>query len=144
MGYQRQYRQVDYLVLFIVIALGVTVGNLFSNWVTAKITLYQIEQATVAFNEELTVYNKAQESRLVENQRTNIAKQQQNIQRQKDKIQTERANSRTGQFLAKSCEEWKATHQRYNNYTAQQEMQKACKQYQQYIDTGVAPKISFR
>lgn len=124
MRYQKATGKVDYFLLFIVISLGVASGNLLSTWVTARIVAYQVEQASLSLSAELNA------------QATKI--EQQNQQRL---LQTreQRTTSQIGRFLSKNCEEWKTTHQQYESFTSQQEMDKACKRYTEYLRTGVSP-----
>ncbi len=139
-----QSGQTDYLLLLIVIIVGVAAGNLLSNWITARIALYQTEQALIELNQELSNHlttgaaNLQQQLSDSSRALTEKARQQQLLTRQ------QRADSRTGQFLSKSCEEWKATHQRYDNYTSKLEMEKACRRYEDYLDTGLERGDGFR
>ncbi len=55
------------------------------------------------------------------------------------RIRQARTNSRTGKSLSKTCEEWRATVQRYDSFTSQQEMRKACERYERFLETGIAP-----
>ncbi len=141
---QKQSGQTDYLLLLIVIIVGVTVGNLLSNWITARVALYQTEQALIEFNEQLSTQistdtTRRQTQRLASNRASTEKTRKQELQ-----IRQQRANTRIGQFLAKSCEEWKATDQRYASRTSQLEMEKACQQYDDYLNTGMVPSGGFR
>lgn len=44
--------KINFVALFITIALGVAAGNLMSNWITAKVVEYQTKQALIEFSEE--------------------------------------------------------------------------------------------
>lgn len=124
MRYQKPARKVDYFLLFTVISLGVASGNLLSTWITARIVAYQVEQASLSLRDELNL------------QATKI--EQQNQQRL-FQTREQRATSQAGRFLSKNCEEWKAAHQQFESFTSQQEMDKACKRYSEYLRTGHSP-----
>lgn len=51
--HRKQTGQTDYLLLLLVIVVGVTIGNLLSNWITARIAVYQLEQSVTEFSEQL-------------------------------------------------------------------------------------------
>lgn len=133
--HQQQKGHVDYWLLLLVIVIGITAGNLLSNWITARIAVYQLEQSLTEFNQQLETGQAANRQR--QQQRSEQSRQQQEQQRLQTRNQ--RANSRTGLFLSKSCEEWKATNQRYDNFTSQQEMRKACDRYEKFLKTGISP-----
>ncbi len=137
--YKQQKGQVDYLLLLLVIVVGVTAGNLLSNWITARIAAYQLEQSVTELTEQLANQQVANIQR--QQQQNEQSRQQQEQRRQQ--IRNQRANSRTGLFLAKNCDEWKTTNQRYDNFTSQQEMRKACNRYEQFLETGITPVEAF-
>lgn len=137
--YKQQTGHVDYLLLLLVITIGVAAGNLLSNWITARIAVYQLEQSVTELSEQLT----GQQAASTQRQQQHLEQSRQQQEQRRQQTRNERANSRTGLFLAKSCDEWKATNQRYDNFTSQQEMRKACNQYEKYLETGISPVEAF-
>lgn len=124
-----QSGQVDYLLLLLVVIIGVAAGNLLSNWITARVAAHQLEQSIAEFSDQVAAEQAASRQR------------QEQLRTQ---TRSERANSRTGQFLKKSCDEWTATNERYENYTSRQEMRKACDRYEDFLETGITPNQGFR
>lgn len=120
-----QKEKFNFFALFITITLGVAAGNLMSNWITAKVVEYQTKQALIEFSKNAE--RATQESRL-RNAAQNAATQ--------EALRQQRAADRTGQNLAKSCEEWRKADSELKSYTTRTESAKNCSRYERYVNTG--------
>lgn len=111
-----------FIALFFVITLAVTSGNLLSNFVTARFVAYDMQQAADA----LALENQkiADKMHAVLNQRHEAAK-------------TQRARSKKGQAMWRSCADWTAMHQQKPTYTTEKESNRQCAIYYRYVDTGL-------
>lgn len=51
----------------------------------------------------------------------------------------QRANTTTGQWLAKNCSDWQSSYESRATQMARAEMQTQCRAYQRYLETGLVP-----
>ena len=114
-----------YLALFITITLGVTAGNLISNYATARYTAYQLEQQAEKLAAELQT--KRQQQQLINEELRKQAKQE---------LVQQRQDSRKGKQLFASCQDWRSAHEQFKSDTSEQMMRKACDAYDRYVAQG--------
>ncbi|MFA6062896.1 MAG: hypothetical protein WC736_09875 [Gallionella sp.] len=123
-----QEQGVNYIILLVVITMGVAFGNLLSNWVTAKVANYLVEQSF-----------KAASLNLAEQVRSQQAENQVVVQRNHDIVaqqQDKRAVDATGIRLFKLCSDWRKAESELRSYTARTEAAKHCSIYERYVNTG--------
>lgn len=111
-----------FLVLFFVIALAVTCGNLLSNYITARFVVYGAQQAdnAVAFErQKMTQQTQA------------------GLEEISDAAKKQRARSKKAKIMWRSCVDWTAMHQQKQTYTTEKESKKQCAIYHRYVDTGL-------
>lgn len=114
-------KEIDYLWLFFTIAGGVATGNLISNWITARVAAYQLEQATATFQQSM----KEQTERF-----------QAQAEERQEETRQERAASPRGKALERTCLEWRQAERSTPTPTTSTEAQKHCSRYERYLVTG--------
>jgi type II secretory pathway pseudopilin PulG len=120
---------VSYTLLLIVIIVGVTIGNLLSNWLTAQYAAYQIQKAA------------EQAGRVIQQQNERMRLQSKQAQAaQQAQIRRDRENNPLARKLAQQCNDWTRSFSDTKTAYAQQEMNRRCGQLRAYIDSGVAPR----
>lgn len=125
-----------YLTLLVVIAIGVTAGNLLSNWITMKVVEHQVEQALVGISHEVTTHmNKTQ--RKTSGSRAKARAESEALESRR---RQQRLADKTGEALARACEEWQRAHEEFESYTSETESAKHCGRLDQYLTTGVVPR----
>jgi len=124
--------EVDYFFLLITIVVGVTIANLLSNFITAKVVTYQAQQAAIEVGRVLQNQAKATQAATREAVQQSIA-QQEAAQRV---LQQQRASDANGIKLSQSCAEWRRAEANLNSYTTRTEAAKFCNRYDRYVQTG--------
>ena len=126
------YKPAHYLALFIVISLGVAVGNLSSNYISAKYVAYQANQAAKELQKERV---KQQEYFRQQSIEANEWRQAANrAQFEMDKKQ--RIASVKGIKLRRSCLDWEKAYKQLNTETTKKKMDQSCMEYDRYIHSG--------
>lgn len=123
---------ISYLALLFIIVIGVTGGNLLSNWITAQVAAYAMQQAA------------GEASRLMREQAGRSAAAQQEMARrfegqQREQLQRarqSRAMDPTGRSLAQQCGDWSRAFEQFKSQSAQMERDKHCLRYESYLETG--------
>lgn len=110
-----------FIILFFVITLAVTSGNLLSTYITARLVAYELAQANMALNVEHERIADMMQADL--DQRHQAAKEQ-------------RSRSKKAQAMWRSCVDWTAMHQQKQTYTTEKESKRQCAIYHRYVDTG--------
>lgn len=132
LGYTRgmgDKEPVSYTLLLIVIVIGVTIGNLLSNWVTGQYAAYQMQKAV------------EQAGRIIKQQTERIQLQSEQAQAaQQAQIRRDRENHPVARKLAQQCNDWTRSFSDTKTAYAQQEMNRRCSQLRAYIDSGVTPR----
>jgi hypothetical protein len=118
-------KELDYLWLFFVIAAGVATGNLISNWITARIAAYEMEQLAAAVQESVTRQTEQLQAQTEE---------------QHQRARETRASSPMGRTLERACKDWRQAQQQTPTFTTQTEAQKHCNRYEQFLATGSSGK----
>ncbi|WP_018233127.1 hypothetical protein [Thioalkalivibrio thiocyanodenitrificans] len=125
-----------YLALLVVIAIGVTAGNLLSTWITMKVVEHQMEQALVGISNEVTTQmNKVQRETSVLR-----AKARAESEALESRRRQQRLADKTGAALARACEEWQRAHEEFKSYTSETESAKHCGRLERYLTTGAVPR----
>ena len=127
--------QPNYIALLAVIIFGVAIGNLVSNWVTAKIIEYKVERTAQELNKELV--EQARNTKAFAN--ANAEQQATTRKMQEQQIIEQRRTDKIGSRLAQSCTEWKKADNEMVTYTTKRETEKHCSSYESYLLTGVIP-----
>lgn len=126
------YKPAHYLALFIVISLGVAVGNLSSNYISAQYVAYQANQAAKQYQQERAQQQEYSRQQSIEaNERRKAANR---AQFELDKKQ--RIASVKGIKLRRSCLDWERAYQQLNTETAKKKMDQSCMEYETYIHSG--------
>ncbi len=119
----------SYILWFLIIFTAVTLGNLASNYISAKIAEYQIAQAAA----EIARIGAA----ALQDFQKQSAKQQ---ARSATQQRQQRLNSPIGIKLEQECSDWTLNHAQTKSNYAAMERNKRCGQLQHYIDTGAVPR----
>lgn len=119
------HKPAHYILLFLIIVLGVALGNLLSNIATAKYVAHQTEKALHLSNQAAK-----EEMQRLRNER---AEQQRQVQRQ---VREQRIQSTQGRQLHRACLDWEQAYQQFKSEVSLSKMQAACRKYERYIDTG--------
>ena len=136
MPFEKPFSDVAYAKQFVVVLLAVTGGNLLSNWITARVAVYQLEAATSEASARL-------KQEIMRAQRAAVTVQgqtQQEAAARAAQVQQSRRADRIGIKLSQACAEWTKASQELQSYTTQSEQQKACAKLNDYVQSGVAPK----
>lgn len=59
-------------------------------------------------------------------------------ERRRSDQREQRASTNQGKWLAKNCSDWRRAHQDIGGPTAEREMTRHCRLYEEYLDTGIA------
>lgn len=106
-----------WIILFFVIFLGVTAGNLTSNWITAKVAEYQLKKSLEAMSKQLKIdaerskqeqeQLKIRNARIAEEQRRHQQQQTDARKREQEKKrQDAEARKATRQKQIQTCQFW--------------------------------------
>lgn len=137
--------RINYVTLLVVIILGVTIGNLTSNFITATYAEFQLAKAAKQLNQELQSINEQQTQKRIQQSARNqrLREERKAKQQQKDNdIKRKRMSNQLGQRLKRACEDWTNAATEFKGGTAEREMKKHCDTYYTYINTGrhIKPK----
>lgn len=131
----REAPRINYFALLLVIIAGVVIGNLVSNWLTAKLAAYQAEQALAEISKSAAAgAARAQDAAVAHAQKAAAV-----IASQQEEVRERRRRDRDGTRLSQACEEWRRAHAQLNTATTQAEMSKHCALYERYVQSGVLP-----
>lgn len=128
-------REPNYFPLLIVIILGVTIGNLLSTLITAKVIEHQAQVAIAEATRAIQAQNsqaKAEATAAAQRKALLNAQQQEAMQKQ-------RALDPHGVRLHQACQEWKNTDASLHSETTRHETTTHCSRYETYVQTGVLP-----
>jgi hypothetical protein len=127
--------RVNYIALLIIVTIGVTAGNLLSNWIIASYLSAEVENASVEISKALSKKKKNQKiiNKPIKPMITEDVPNQQLLieQRKQDK---------DGIRLANNCSEWTLAHNDMQTQASERGMKKHCGQYEDYIKTGELPR----
>lgn len=126
------YKPAHYLALFIVISLGVAVGNLSSNYMSAQYLAYQANQAAKQLQRERVQQQEYSRQQSIEANERRMAANR--AQSELDKEQ--RIRSAKGIRLRRSCLDWDKAYQQLNTETTKKKMDQSCMAYERYIHSG--------
>ena len=117
----------DYALLFVIMFIAVTGGNLLSNYITARVVEHELRSATNSAVREADALAAAlsEETR----ERADAARAA---------VRRERELSATGRTLARQCGEWRRAHRENATEATRQGVARHCARYDSYIDTGIA------
>lgn len=126
-------KDLDYLWLLVVVVFGVAGGNLLSNWVTAKVVAYEIQQAAREAEGRLAEANeRAAQQRQLRNE-VDQAKREE----QRQQMRNVRGSGKTGRDLKRTCDDWQRAVEQTDTATARSEATKHCGRYEQYLESGI-------
>jgi mannitol-specific phosphotransferase system IIBC component len=127
----------DYFLLWLVIISGVAIGNLVSNFITAKFLEAQAAQVAsdvnAAVRQKAAEAGHAQDAQQAADEQAQEAQMAQQLEQQRD----ERRSDANGQQLSRACAEWTRANTSMHTYTTQSEMNKYCARLERHVDTGV-------
>lgn len=122
----------SYLGLLIVIIVGVAVGNLLSNWITATIAERRMDMAArEAVKVMRSVTAQTSQAQIDAAQRAEAARSE-----NQERLVQVRSTDAIGIKLNRQCEDWKQMAAQMKSPTADVEAARACTRYRQYLDTG--------
>jgi hypothetical protein len=127
--------RINYITLLIVIIIGVTAGNLLSQWIAnkfldseSKVEIAEISNS-VPQKTNKPINDTAQSEKPLET--IDTASQAE--------LMAVRKQDENGIRLAKKCQEWKVAHKDMQTQTSERGMIKHCEAYEEYINTGSLP-----
>lgn len=130
---------IDYLVLFVVIALGVAAGNLLSTFVTAQYAAYQVQEAAEQLSREMEASAARANAERAERDAARAARERE----QRDQMRRVRGSGQLGQRLIRECEDWRRVAEATPTPTTKVQADRHCKKMEQYLDTGIwDPKLN--
>lgn len=115
----------NYVVWFVVIVLGVGVGQLLANFVSYLMVVKGIELTLKGVSQDMQRRTKA----------SAVAARQRQFQRQAQG-RAERVKSDRGRELLRVCNQWRANLARLDTDTVRRQTQQHCGAYQRYIEYG--------
>lgn len=122
----------SYLGLLIVIIVGVAVGNLLSNWITATVAERRMEMAAREAVKAMQSFTaQTSQAQIEAVQRAEAARSE-----NQERLVQVRATDAIGVKLNRQCEDWKQMAAQMKSPTANMEAARACTRYRQYLDTG--------
>ena len=136
MPFEKPSSDFSYVMLFVVVLLAVTGGNLLSNWITARVVEYQLEVAASEASARL-------KQEIARTQQAAAAAQARSLQEaaaQAAQVQQSRRADRLGTKLEQACAEWTKANQELQSYTTRTEQERACARLNSYVQSGVAPR----
>ena len=125
-GMSRGGATINYLILLLVIVIGVTAGNLLSDWLAVQIAQYRAESPAGSGKSRGSAQDPSG---------TRIPMPSDVLRAQ----QEQRRRDRDGVRLGQTCEEWRQAHAQLKSETARDEMRKHCGLYERYVQDGVLP-----
>lgn len=115
----------NYWLMGFIVFLAVTLGNLFSSWIEAKVAEIQIRQATSEFSQQLSESLMQQQAQLDADAAV----------RQKAAEQR-RARDSYGQKLKRQCDDWTRAYAQTPGYTTRKNRDARCGAYREYVKSG--------
>lgn len=130
-------QEVNYVLWFFVIALAVAAGNLLSTAAIAAYAEHQARQVLAEANKALRAQTQAAQQAT---QRARQVQAEQDASR-RQQLRQQRAADPTGTKLGRTCTEWQEADSALDSYTTRTEVSRHCARYEQYLDTGIVPRI---
>lgn len=136
----------NYLVLLLIIIVGVTTGNLLSNWIAGKFTTTETNKIVVEESEpeievpelETEKLSNPPEDASTTNQQDATAPEPQNTNKlTQSELIDQRRLDKDGIRLGKTCEEWRQADKDMDTPTSNRGVDKHCGDYELYLETGV-------
>jgi len=107
---------------------------IFIEWAVQKYFDYRAVQVVRAALTEFEESTKAS----AEQAKAMEARARREAERRRLALREQRANTNQGKWLAKNCSDWRQAHQDIGGPTAEREMTRHCRLYEEYLDTGIA------
>jgi len=127
--------KVSYLLLLLVVAAGVAIGNLASDWIGAQLVAYRADQAIAELSESAAAgAARATDAAVAQAQKAAAA-----LGAGQEAAREARRRDREGVRLFKVCDEWRTAHAQLNTPTTHAEMQRHCGLYDRYVEHGLLP-----
>jgi len=126
--------RINYPALGATIAIGVAVGMLAANWITAEVISAQARRevaATAQAVERQAAH--ARQATAEASQRT-----QAGLAAQQEQLRNQRRQDREGTRLAQACSDWRQAEATTKSSTASAEATRHCAKLEAYVQTGVA------
>jgi len=124
-----------YFALLVVVLLGVTGGNLLSDWISAQMVAYRVTQAMQ--DAERSARSPRPPSADVTKSAASAGEQL--LRRQQEAAREQRRRDRDGIRLARTCEEWRNADGQLRSETTSTEARKHCGYYDRYVNDGLLP-----
>jgi len=70
--------------------------------------------------------------------RANAERNRREAERQRLALREQRASTKQGKWLSMNCSDWRRTYNDLKAATAKREMQRHCRLYERYLETGIA------
>lgn len=125
----------SYLAWLAVIIVGVTVGNLLSTYITARIAAHQAEAAMAGLQRSMQTQAGQARAAAAEAARREAARQAS----QQAALRDQRTDDPTGRRLWQSCADWRRADADLGSATTRAEVARHCGRFESYVSTGVPP-----
>jgi len=136
MPFEKSQSEGAYFKLFFLVLAAVTLGNLLSTWITARVMTYRLEIAAAELAHEARASE--QEARqAIETQRRQSERAAQEAQA---RLRDARRSDPTGRRLSQACAEWTRADTEMSSYTTRHERERACARLTQYVESGRWPQ----
>ena len=123
---------INYYLIFLIVLVGVTLGNLLSNWVTANIAAHQAKQMLLVASQEFETQSQIWQQQAQQE----AARLSKFNDQQKEAATAKRTRDATGQALWRTCMEWSEAAMQLKSQTAYNGSKSHCQRYETYVKTG--------
>jgi len=131
----RENKSINYLALLLVVVAGVVIGNLVSDWISARLAAYEGQRALAELKKSAAAgADRAREIAVTQAQKAASA-----LANQQEQAREQRRRDREGLRLGQTCEEWRKADAELNSQTTHAEMTKHCGVYERYVQHGILP-----
>jgi hypothetical protein len=127
------------------IAVTLVCALFIADWAYQRYAEYRAVQALNEMVADLEETTQAATRSLQRQARESAAQRQaaaERTRREADRrrlaLREQRGNTTQGKWLAKNCSDWRQAHQDIGGPTAEREMKRHCRLYEEYLETGIA------
>ena len=127
------------------IAVIVVCALIVVDWVYQRYTEYRAAQALNEMVTGLEETTEAATKALQRQARENAAQRQaaaeqsrREVERRRLALREQRASTNQGKWLAKNCSDWRRAYEDLGAPTAEREMKRNCRLFEEYLETGIA------
>ena len=132
---QEGHRRPSYLAWLAVVAGGVTIGNLASGWIAARLPALGASVAMTELSQSAAAGAARARDAAVAQVRSAAGAAADPLEYARE----QRRRDRQGQRLFQTCNEWRQAHAQLGTETTSAEMKRHCGLYERYVEHGVLP-----